>query len=385
MGGQDEAAFAPPIAPSLSLSSPDRSDQQSTGASSLPTGSTSSSSEPALISLPAFRMLALSNPVLEAFFERDLPSSFALLPPAKGSSGKDIWSQAGKRTLPATTSSDPVDAPHAAGSESSNTSLGKKKSGLSGAGGMASGSAGYSVAPRSGMLGSLFSTLLGETEAEASLRVARLSDTVAGALEIPKTVRGPLPSFAARKGMNRTLDGREADTDTLREDEKRRKADYEGGLHSSEKRDAFAHTRVGSAETSQQDHAGPLLARPQRPKPDKRQSLRGTDIMGTGEGSAMHAIAAATASLRRTPSHADMGFSVDQPGVEEEMDDHEVDHAGQMLSVEGSTTEKTSGIPQTPDTDRDRDLANSLKRLSTAHVDGLSFDVAEHSDTKDQR
>lgn len=259
----------------------------------------------AFLTLPTFRMLALASPVLESFFERDLPSSFHLCAPSSPSS-----------SVP------PCDSPIPDASS----------------------------APTRRGLGSLFG-LVSAPSAPPT-----------------KEVRSrPRPSFGGR-----TLDGRLADTDTLRQDEARLRT-ASSGSGSSSRPASRPRTpvvqptpRLGAPTAAPQEQAQALSV-PPRPAASKRMSLRGTDMLGTGAGSAAASLAAATAALLASPTEPAPlsliaeagGFSEDQPAPEED---------------EEAEAEERRGKEE-----EDKALARALKRLSTAMEVGASPGGAKES------
>lgn len=142
--------------------------------------------EQPFISLATFRMLALSSPVLESFFESDLQSSFSLVSPERSESGgAHTWhvSPAGKQ-------------------DSSNASYSKD------------------VTP--GARGKVVGFLGGWLGEEGKARMDQLADSVGQRLQT-HAVSGPVPSF----GRDTTLDGTAMDQASLRaaEEERRRLAE----------------------------------------------------------------------------------------------------------------------------------------------------------------
>lgn len=147
------------------------------------------------LTLPAFRMMCLSNPLLDTFFASQLPASFKLEAPHRASvNGTSIWHDISSpntpmsagTTLTGSTSfktpeinQSPASAPASTTSFSASNNSGRA----------------YSKDVSTGVVGRLggfLNNFLGE---DVKAKVDDLADSLGSALNT-KVVRGPLPSFA---------------------------------------------------------------------------------------------------------------------------------------------------------------------------------------------
>lgn len=260
------------------------------------------------LSLPSFRMLVLSSPVLESFFKSDLTDSFYLDPVERSQSGGAYaWHTA--PSLPG--------APRAVPGASKESSW-------------ATSEATYSRDVTTGARGKVvgfLGNLLGE---EGKAKMNQLADQVGQRLQT-HTVTGPRPSF----GRHSTLDGGRMDTQELRdkEAEERRRAAEE--RKSTLGNRLFNALRATARTPSTQDLRGAAaLANTSSPselqvergrtteklasfgtmsKEDKRISLRGSDLSTAGPKAAAEALRAAQeALLQERPA-----FVIDEVGEDE--------------------------------------------------------------------
>jgi hypothetical protein len=189
--------------------------------------------EPAdFLSLPAFRMMCLSNPLLDTFFSSQLPASFRLEAPHRASiNGTSIWHE--------------VSAPETPTSASSTLSGTLRRSSVINHGSTPTSApaalASFPASPQKvrayskdvstgvvGKLGGFLNNFLGE---EVKSKVDELADSLGERLNT-KVVRGPLPSFVDRdeiglggtsKGLGRKQSSGTLGMDDLRAlDEQRR-------------------------------------------------------------------------------------------------------------------------------------------------------------------
>ncbi|KAK0551643.1 hypothetical protein OC861_000120 [Tilletia horrida] len=327
------------------------------------------------LSLASFRMLVLSSPVLESFFERDLSTSFVLEPPERSASGGAFaWHT----------------APSAAGAP--RAVPGERKAS---AGAIAS-EASYSRDITTGTKGRVVGFLGGLLGEEGKAKMTQLADTVAQRLQT-HTVTGPKPSFG-RTGGGITLDGRRMDMGEMEEDERRRKEERAREMAAERKRGLAGRlagalqgvgAQVSAAAGAAMAASNPppnqgLSANSERGRPGapagpvpvltptsassqdsglspeptsreaKRQSLRGTDLSKSGPDGAAATLRQATAALLDDRSH----FVIDEPGMaggegdaEPDLEDElgvDVDETGLRKSRAGSTP-GTAGLGELGD------------------------------------
>ncbi|CAD6890520.1 unnamed protein product [Tilletia controversa] len=334
-----------------------------------PPSSESTADEP-FLSLASFRMLVLSSPVLESFFERDLSTSFILEPPERSASGGAYaWHAAPT----------PAGAPRAV--------PGDRKTSIGSVSGSSGGvvEASYSRDITTGTKGRVVGFLGGLLGEEGKAKMTQLADTVAQRLQT-HTVTGPKPSFG-RTGGGVTLDGRRMDMGEMEEDERRRKEERAREMAQERKRGlagrlagalqgaraqvtaatsgvgltssstaqapatASSSTELGRGRPGAPPASGPvstdapseLPVAAQTSKQAKRQSLRGTDLSYSGPDGAAATLRQATAALLDDRSH----FVIDEPGLagegEAEVDLEEdefgvdVDEAGLRKGKSGSS------------------------------------------------
>lgn len=294
------------------------------------------------LSLPSFRMLVLSSPVLESFFKSDLTESFYLDPVERSQSGGAYaWHTA--PSLPGA----PRAVPGASKEPASEATYSRD---------VTTGARGKVV----GFLGNL----LGE---EGKAKMNQLADQVGQRLQT-HTVTGPRPSF----GRNSTLDGGKMDTQELREkeaEERRRAAEERKSTLGNR---LFNALRAPARTPSTQDlksAAGSSSSTPLSPsdsqaergrtlekqpsfssgtsKADKRISLRGSDLSTAGPKAAAEALRAAQeALLQERPA-----FVIDEVGEDEgegEADDGaeggaEVEDLGEVVE-EAHSGQKAEGL-----------------------------------------
>ncbi|PWN52766.1 hypothetical protein IE53DRAFT_384779 [Violaceomyces palustris] len=295
------------------------------------------------LSLATFRMLALSSPVLESFFEKDLSASFYLDPAEKSQSGGAYaWHTA--PNLPG--------APRAVPGAST-------KDGTSGTATEASYSKDVTTGARGKVVGFL-GGLLGE---EGKAKMNQLADQVGQRLQT-HTVTGPKPSF----GRKETLDGGKMDTQELRdkEAEERRKANEErkfslgsrlAGALRSQPRAELDGRSPSNPEKDSASNAGASADEKAR----KRQSLRGTDISITGPMGAAETLRAAQESLvQERPA-----FVIDEvgePGDEDgdaEADGEVVDDEIGMEDVHAAEDEERAGLLKGKEAQMAKDLRSA--------------------------
>ncbi|KAE8250297.1 hypothetical protein A4X13_0g4833 [Tilletia indica] len=287
------------------------------------------------LSLASFRMLVLSSPVLESFFERDLSTSFILEPPERSASGGAYaWHAAPT----------PAGAPRAV--------PGDRKTSIGSVSGSSGGvvEASYSRDITTGTKGRVVGFLGGLLGEEGKAKMTQLADTVAQRLQT-HTVTGPKPSFG-RTGGGITLDGRRMDMGEMEEDERKRKEERAREMAAERKRGlagrlagalqgaraaANAATASAGLTSSAQPSASMAPSEPDRGRPGappasgpvqtnatpespeagrtskqaKRQSLRGTDLSYSGPDGAAATLRQATAALLDDRSH----FVIDEPGL----------------------------------------------------------------------
>ncbi|KAK0540263.1 hypothetical protein OC842_000558 [Tilletia horrida] len=337
--------------------------------------------EEPFLSLASFRMLVLSSPVLESFFERDLSTSFILEPPERSASGGAYaWhaaptSAGGPRAVP-----------------------GDRKASIGAVSGPAGGvvEASYSRDITTGTKGRVVGFLGGLLGEEGKAKMTQLADTVAQRLQT-HTVTGPKPSFG-RTGGGVTLDGRRMDMGEMEEDERKRKEERAREMAAERKRGLAgrlagalqgARAQVTAAATSAGlgvSSSGPTQAslaqgepergRPGAPAPSgpatssgadsqgsassilgggktsrqaKRTSLRGTDLSYTGPDGAAATLRQATAALLDDRSH----FVIDEPGMAGGEGDGEVELEDDFVGddVEEAALRKGKGSSSSGDSD----------------------------------
>ncbi|KAL9935412.1 hypothetical protein V8E36_005760 [Tilletia maclaganii] len=358
--GADTAPFPPPKAsaptPSstatpasaTATASQPQSQLQPATAPAAAAGTATGAEEP-FLSLASFRMLVLSSPVLESFFERDLSTSFILEPPERSASGGAFaWHAAPMR----------AGAPRAVpGDRKTSLSSASATAGVGGsaaAGGGGSVDSSYSKDITTGAKGRVVGFLGGLLGEEGKAKMTQLADTVAQRLQT-HTVTGPKPSFG-RTGGGVTLDGRRMDMGEMEEDERRRKEERVREMAAERKR-GLAGRLAGAFQSAVTAASGPPTAvapsgssgaeldqrgRPGAPAPvasaggieeeeedgrtskqSKRQSLRGVDLSYAGPDGAAATLRQATAALLDDRSH----FVIDEPGL-----------AGGAGDISGSTS-----------------------------------------------
>lgn len=148
--------------------------------------------EESFLSLPAFRMMCLSNPLLDTFFSSQLPASFKLEAPTRGSiNGTSIWHDVPSSSSTITTKG----SPKLIQGGNTPSSAPAKLTSFSSPSSPPSTARAYSKDVSTGMvgrLGGLLNTFLGE---EVKSKVDELADSLGEKLNT-KVVKGPLPSFA---------------------------------------------------------------------------------------------------------------------------------------------------------------------------------------------
>lgn len=177
------------------------------------------------VTLPAFRLLCLSNPILETFFSSQLPASFKLEPADRGSiSGRSIWhdipsnsSTSSRSQRPSSSSSSShsspglsVFSPPSAQNSPHSTPMKKSMTTVSASSATTLFSSTSTLTPKSssstlgrayskdvstgvvGRIGGFLNTFLGD---EVKAKVDELADSIGEKLNT-KVVKGPLPSFA---------------------------------------------------------------------------------------------------------------------------------------------------------------------------------------------
>ncbi|EPQ29763.1 uncharacterized protein PFL1_02436 [Pseudozyma flocculosa PF-1] len=315
------------------------------------------------LSLAAFRMLVLSSPVLESFFESDLTPSFYLEPVQRSQSGGAYaWHTA--PTLPGA----PRAVPGAAAPAAATAATGATKD----AGGWAAAEASYSRDVTSGARGKVVGFLGGLLGEEGKAKMTALADQVGQRLQT-HTVSGPKPSF----GRKETLDGGKMDTQELRdkEAEERRRVQEErkGSLGSRLANALRGPQRMGAADPSSTlasassssasasaspgggggaDERGRTIdRRPSGGAPStttttaeerqrKRMSLRGTDLATSGPLAAAETLRAAQAALvEERPA-----FVIDEVGANGEEEEEEDEEEGE--EGEGGAEEAVGVSPE---------------------------------------
>ncbi|KDN41255.1 hypothetical protein K437DRAFT_295668 [Tilletiaria anomala UBC 951] len=286
------------------------------------TGKNEKREEP-FISLATFRMLALSSPVLESFFERDLSTSFQLSAPERSESGGAFaWHAA--PLLP----NSPRAIPGADGASLYSAAAGGGSGNVGSAMGGAISHASYSKDVTTGARGKVVGFLGGLLGEEGKAKMTQLADSVAQRLQT-HTVTGPVPSF----GRDRTLDGMVMDTAELRDAEERRRRQA-----ADERKASFGARLAGVVRgTPASANASPPGADAAVPRLDdaprgrkatrgkhektmlvveddalrsaagKRASMRATDLAQLGPGAAVEALRLAATQER---SH----FVIDEVG-----------------------------------------------------------------------
>jgi hypothetical protein len=162
-----------------------------------PPDTTANEEEANFLTLPAFRMMCLSNPLLDTFFSSQLPASFQLEAPHRVSTqGTSIWHDvpsAATTPFPSSSSS-AMGSPRATqGNPPSSAPAGTTSFPASPS--SSSFSRAYSKDISTGVVGRLggfLNNFLGE---EVKQKVDELADSLGEKLNT-KEVRGPLPSFA---------------------------------------------------------------------------------------------------------------------------------------------------------------------------------------------
>lgn len=158
------------------------------------------------LTLPAFRMLCLSHPLLETFFAHDLPASFQLEKVVhRGSDSHGVWHDAPDPVLSSNTSasSPPSSSSLPASSSASSDLAAMAAPSTSASPSTSSSSRTYSKDVTTGVrgrIGGLLGTFLGE---EAKGKVDELADALGERLST-KVVRGPVPSFASNRKTSST-------------------------------------------------------------------------------------------------------------------------------------------------------------------------------------
>ena len=314
-----------------------------------PQSSADEKKEEAFISLATFRMLALSSPVLESFFEKDLGASFQLAPADRSESGGAFsWHSA--PALPNSPRSIP-------GADRAAQSAGIAN-------------ASYSKDVTTGARGKVIGFLGGLMGEEGKAKMNALADTVGQRLQT-HTVSGPVPSF----GRARTLDGTNMDTAELREkDEERkrtaaeeRKATFGARLAGIVRKTSAAVPPLSSGESgaySQVPGSASLQNTgmlppdtPSRPAEEeaedergrsssrdaarqaKRASMRATDISSAGPNAAVEALRQA-ATLER--SH----FTIDEIGAGNGVGMEDEEEGEEELSIAQEGAEAGSEGPK---------------------------------------
>ena len=307
-----------------STTPPDPSSQGAAGAESKPAEAIGQ--DVPFLSLATFRMLVLSSPVLESFFESDLTPSFYLENVEKSQSGGAFaWHTApslpgAPRAVPGAASTKEATAPAPEASYSRDVTTGAR-----------------------GKVVGLLGGLLGE---EGKAKMNRIADQLGQRLQT-HTVSGPKPSF----GRKETLDGGRMDTQELREkeaEERRRAAEERKNTLGSRLANALrAPARFGgggdAAGRAEDDDRGRTLNRQdsssslgQTSKVNKRLSMRGSDLSAMGPMGAAETLRAAQEALQERPA-----FVIDEVGAngegegDEEDEDAEVDVEEQAREMAG--------------------------------------------------
>jgi len=324
------------------------------------------------LSLATFRMLVLSSPVLETFFERDLASSFILTEPERSETGGVFaWHSAApgaNRLVPG-----------------SKEALNSKtfSSDLSSELGVGSGNYAYSKDVTPGARGKALGFLGGLLGEEGKMRMNQIVDNVGQRLQTT-TVVGPKPSFGNNKT---TLDGNRIDTDEIKmkeEDDARRNGGISGltrwGLGARLADAVRGQTGTASSTTSNPNSPAPrgrpaqrvttLQSQAQAQAQAKRNSLRGLDLSSSGPAGAAESLRAAAAAIQER-SH----FVIDEPSAAEgdvtqdgEGDEVE-DGEGEALLTEERAEERGEI------TGKEAQMAKGeLKSKSTARVSTLVND-----------
>lgn len=289
------------------------------------------------LSLATFRMLVLSSPVLETFFERDLASSFMLTEAERSETGGAFaWhtAQGAPRLVPG--------SKEALNSKTSSSDLSKDFS--SGGGHPTSGNYAYSKDVTPGARGKALGFLGGLLGEEGKMKMNQLVDNVGQRLQT-HTVVGPKPSFGNNKT---TLDGNRIDTDEIKMKEEA-DAQKNGGISGLTRWGLGA--RLADAvrgQTSSQpstttinpstlptprgrpaERVSALQSKAQEDRQAKRNSLRGLDLSSSGPAGAAESLRAAAAAIQER-TH----FVIDGPGNDgdgDEVEDGEVDGENEVL------------------------------------------------------
>ncbi|KAN0059926.1 hypothetical protein ACQY0O_007899 [Thecaphora frezii] len=331
------------------------------------------------LSLAAFRMLVLSSPVLESFFESDLTPSFYLEPVERSQSGGAYaWHTA--PNLPGVPRAVPGAAP---GSSSKEAWAGGAE-------------ASYSRDVTTGARGKVVGFLGGLLGEEGKAKMNALADQVGQRLQT-HTVSGPKPSF----GRKETLDGGRMDTQELREREaeerrrvqEERKASLGSRLASALRAPARLSLTTGatddrgrtierrpsassiSSSSSATAGAGTSASAPLTSsgggaasattsaagmdRASKRMSLRGTDLAVSGPAAAAETLRAAQAALvEERPA-----FVIDEVGAngEEEGDEDDEEEEGDVEAEEagvgGGEQDEAQGLLK----GKEADMAKQLR------------------------
>jgi hypothetical protein len=149
------------------------------------------------LSLPAFRMMCLSNPLLDTFFSSQLPASFQLEAAHRASiQGTSIWHDVpAVAGLASSSSSSTMGSPRVHQSHAPSSAPAGTTSFPSSVQSSPSSSRAYSKDVSTGVVGRLggfLNNFLGE---EIKSKVDELADSIGEKLNT-KVVKGPLPSFA---------------------------------------------------------------------------------------------------------------------------------------------------------------------------------------------
>lgn len=149
------------------------------------------------LSLPAFRMMCLSNPLLDTFFSSQLPASFQLEPAHRASiQGTSIWHDVpAVAGLATSSSSSTLGSPRVHQGHAPSSAPASTTSFPSAVQSSPSSARAYSKDISTGVVGRLggfLNNFLGE---EIKSKVDELADSIGEKLNT-KVVKGPLPSFA---------------------------------------------------------------------------------------------------------------------------------------------------------------------------------------------
>ena len=238
------------------------------------------------LTLPAFRMMCLSNPLLDTFFSSQLPASFRVEAPHRASvNGTSIWHDVQSAAAVATGATAATAATTTAAPSPRLSQAPASAPATTASFSPPSSSRAYSKDVSTGVVGRLggfLNTFLGD---DVKAKVDDLADSLGEKLNT-KVVRGPLPSFAHldegkggnNEGSRRTKSSGTMGMDDLRAmEEQRREKRRLREKEEQEEEEGAAAAMAAAGATLAEDNATPAATR------KSTGPLRGIDITAAQE------------------------------------------------------------------------------------------------------